>query len=587
MNDALKIVGGVRVDWFKGDHPRLNPVFVTRYGFGNDTGFDDLDPVVLPRLGFTYNLPEFGVVRHSRLQGGVGIFSGGDPVVWFGNVFQNNGQAFAGKAPSPAEAIGRAARPASSTSSPAASFTGVPQLRPERTPAPLPRPARASPRRSIPISSCRPCGAPILAIRPIWSSATAPFGRGWHVNLDYVYSQYQESVHDRRPVAGDRHPNGTASSGFTIDGRPIYADHRSAAGRLHREAGQFQSDADLRRTLQRPATQAQTTQPRRVCADQCRRSTAPTSRRLSCRRTSTAASSRRAARATSRSATPTPTLTTGGTCTIRRRDRTLTRRPCSTGKIPTPSRALLREPPQHHLLGQPAGEVLRRSRDVVRLDLCRPFGPSIQPDLLAAGFRLFNASQSSSGNGNLVYLPSSTTDPNLSPTSNMTAVQTPDRFRELAEMRQEIPWPQHPAEHLLQRLVQGPRPALLAGASRAWPPAWLVRWHQGQAHRLCDVRQLPEFAEQATGTSSIGATSSVASKLRTSAASTRRAAISSTECRPSRRVPQLASLRLMRRTSSTCRHRSGGSSSASPTSSDRHDFDCKRGAPPSGGAPLP
>ena len=40
------------------------------------------------------------------------------------------------------------------------------------------------------------------------------------------------------------------------------------------------------------------------------------------------------------------------------------------------------------------------------------------------GFRLFNAGQSSSGNGNLVYLPSSTTDPNLSPTSNMTAVQS-------------------------------------------------------------------------------------------------------------------------------------------------------------------
>ena len=100
VNDELKIVAGVRTDWFQGDHPLFNPNFQARYGITNATGFDDIDRVILPRLGFTYNLPEMGILRRSKVQGGVGIFSGGDPIVWFGNVFQNNGQAFALAAPS-------------------------------------------------------------------------------------------------------------------------------------------------------------------------------------------------------------------------------------------------------------------------------------------------------------------------------------------------------------------------------------------------------------------------------------------------------------------------------------------------------
>ena len=85
---------GLRADWFKGDSPTLNPNFVARYGFGNDTGFNDIDPIVLPRLAATYDLNDFSVFRRSKVRGGVGIFSGGDPLVWFGNAFQNDGAVF-------------------------------------------------------------------------------------------------------------------------------------------------------------------------------------------------------------------------------------------------------------------------------------------------------------------------------------------------------------------------------------------------------------------------------------------------------------------------------------------------------------
>ena len=54
------------LDWVRGDHPKSNPIFFNRYGFRNDTGFDALNPVFLPRLGFTYKLPEGGIVRRAE-----------------------------------------------------------------------------------------------------------------------------------------------------------------------------------------------------------------------------------------------------------------------------------------------------------------------------------------------------------------------------------------------------------------------------------------------------------------------------------------------------------------------------------------
>ena len=37
----------------------------------------------MPRLAMTYDLDDFAVFSRAQIRGGVGIFSGGDPVVWF------------------------------------------------------------------------------------------------------------------------------------------------------------------------------------------------------------------------------------------------------------------------------------------------------------------------------------------------------------------------------------------------------------------------------------------------------------------------------------------------------------------------
>ena len=56
--------------------------------------FSNLPPVIMPRLALTYDFDDFAVFGRPKLTGGVGIFSGGDPLVWFGNAFQNNGFGF-------------------------------------------------------------------------------------------------------------------------------------------------------------------------------------------------------------------------------------------------------------------------------------------------------------------------------------------------------------------------------------------------------------------------------------------------------------------------------------------------------------
>ncbi len=89
--DQLAINAGIRVQIFDGDAPRANPTFLNRYGFSNANPFSRLDPVVLPRLSATYDFDNDGFFSNSRPTGGVGVFSGGDPVVYFSNAFSNNG----------------------------------------------------------------------------------------------------------------------------------------------------------------------------------------------------------------------------------------------------------------------------------------------------------------------------------------------------------------------------------------------------------------------------------------------------------------------------------------------------------------
>jgi outer membrane receptor for ferrienterochelin and colicin len=80
----LRLTYGLRYDYYEsGDKPALNPDFAADYGFPNTATLDGLD-LLMPRIGFTYDLND-----SMTLSGGVGLFSGGNPNVWYSNVFSN------------------------------------------------------------------------------------------------------------------------------------------------------------------------------------------------------------------------------------------------------------------------------------------------------------------------------------------------------------------------------------------------------------------------------------------------------------------------------------------------------------------
>jgi hypothetical protein len=219
VNDELKIVAGIRTDWFQGDHPLFNPNFQARYGITNATGFDDIDPVILPRLGFTYNLPEMGILRHSKVQGGVGIFSGGDPIVWFGNVFQNNGQAFA------LASTQAAGCPAGQIDVVVGGvFTGVPNCV-KAAAAGIASTAQGFTQSVDPDIKLPTVWRANFGYQTDLEFGSSAFARGWHVNLDYIFSHYRNpfTIVDLTQVPDIRKAAATSTPGFAIDGRPIYA----------------------------------------------------------------------------------------------------------------------------------------------------------------------------------------------------------------------------------------------------------------------------------------------------------------------------------------------------------------------------
>ncbi len=95
LTDRLTALIGLRYDFYKsGDAPLLNPRFVQRYGFDNDIGFDGLS-AFLPRLGLTYEAGDT-VFGSTTFRAGAGVFSGGDPTVWYANAFSNSGNLLSG-----------------------------------------------------------------------------------------------------------------------------------------------------------------------------------------------------------------------------------------------------------------------------------------------------------------------------------------------------------------------------------------------------------------------------------------------------------------------------------------------------------
>ncbi|HEU4968455.1 TonB-dependent receptor [Sphingomonas sp.] len=213
--DRLNLTAGVRIDWYDGGHPVLNQNFVDRYGIPNIAGFSTLDPIVMPRAAFTYDVGDFAVFSRAKLRGGVGIFSGGDPVVWFANAFQNDGRGFAEgstqDAPCPAGQIDVVT---------GGKFTGVPTC--FQAAGSAKAAAGTGDTQSIDPNIKQPSVVRAnLGFATDVDFASSGLLSGWHVNLDYIYSHYRDplTIVDLSQTPDIR----KGLNGFTVDGRPIYA----------------------------------------------------------------------------------------------------------------------------------------------------------------------------------------------------------------------------------------------------------------------------------------------------------------------------------------------------------------------------
>ncbi len=215
INDALSAVAGVRVDWYDGGRPDYNPVFQQRYGITNATGFSNLAPIVMPRLALTYNMDDFAVFSRTQIRGGVGIFSGGDPLVWFGNAFQNDGSAFALGS---TQAAGCPTGQISVLTN--GQFTGVPACFQQAASDSAARGQGFT--QSIDPDIKIPS---VLRANIGFSSelnfAPSGFFSGWNLNADYIYSKYKDAytIVDLSQVPD---PRGGTRPAFAIDGRPMY-----------------------------------------------------------------------------------------------------------------------------------------------------------------------------------------------------------------------------------------------------------------------------------------------------------------------------------------------------------------------------
>ncbi|MXO75109.1 TonB-dependent receptor [Altererythrobacter aerius] len=214
ITNSLSAVLGVRADWYDGGRPALNPLFQQRYGFGNNSGFSNLDPIIAPRVALTWDMDDFAVFSRAQLRGGVGVFSGGDPLVWFGNAFQNDGRGFAGGTTTDA-ACGTGPIDVVVNGQ----FTGVPTCFQQSASAAAARGAGDTQSISPNIKMPSVLRANIGFVSEL-NFAPSGFFSGWNLNLDYIFSRTRNpfTLVDLSQTPDFRE----GLSGFTVDGRPIY-----------------------------------------------------------------------------------------------------------------------------------------------------------------------------------------------------------------------------------------------------------------------------------------------------------------------------------------------------------------------------
>lgn len=220
VTDQLTINAGIRTQIFDGDAPAPNDLFLQRLGFTNSTSFASIDPVILPRLSATYELENDGFFSDTRITGGVGVFTGGDPVVFFSNAFSNNGFSFAEGSSAQCDPSQLNIDPATGqidVTPNGGAFTGIPQCVIDG---------------GVAIASTG--GGNVQSTDPEFDVPTAVrfnagvgtrvgtetgFFSDWNLNVDYIYTRFQDTlavvdlVQAVNPALGN--------NGFAADGRPI------------------------------------------------------------------------------------------------------------------------------------------------------------------------------------------------------------------------------------------------------------------------------------------------------------------------------------------------------------------------------
>ena len=216
--DQLTLTAGLRAQLYDGDAARENPEFISRYGFSNSVAFSELDMVLLPRLAATYDLDNDGFFSNTRVTAGVGMFSGGDPIVYFSNAFSNNGFSTGQEDTfGPCDAITNP--DGSITVLQGGQFTGFPdcarQAASAEAAAGLADTQSTDPNFKVPTVTRANLG---LATD---FGTNGGFFSNWRMNLDYIYSRFNDTLNfvdlSQTPDITEDH------NGFTVDGRPIYA----------------------------------------------------------------------------------------------------------------------------------------------------------------------------------------------------------------------------------------------------------------------------------------------------------------------------------------------------------------------------
>jgi hypothetical protein len=216
--DRLSVTAGVRIQLYDGDAPRANPTFLARYGFTNANPFSRINPVILPRFSATYDFDDAGIFNRSKLTGGVGIFAGGDPVVYFSNAFSNNGfsTGFGALNNTTCAAVNAPAGPVDVVVG--GQFAGFPDCARQAG-------SDQAARGLADLQSTDPNFKNPTVLRANLGFETnlgdgEGFFSGWNLKLDYIYSKFRNTLNF---VDLSQTPNPALGlSGFTVDGRPIY-----------------------------------------------------------------------------------------------------------------------------------------------------------------------------------------------------------------------------------------------------------------------------------------------------------------------------------------------------------------------------